>query len=844
MLRFPVVSSGGGSSSSNSSRVDKSSPSSSRRSEQPWFYNSNPPYRIVHPPPSKESNYGSVPPPGLTRKVKSIVHLLYDRQRGGNSRRAGSACFLPRVYYQTNSNTSSCQQETISNQNHLNSTTADDPTMPQQLPIGDHRHHHRNPPKQRRSSYSHQIFPTFSTPSRTQIAQYAEYASVTRFHSSYLPLQPNTVSTISIAFSADGSLLASTHGDHTVKVSCCYSGRLLSVCTGHSRTPWTVKFHPTQPNLIASGCLGFQVRIWNIGLNSNNYSSASAESQQPQQAICLYFIRLQFAIISLSFHPFVDLLVIASGQSLHLWDFTQMGAVTRVNKSRSSTPTTSNRAGSTNNAATARNSYQQVVEWKHPEALRCVNFTPDGKSFIIGGVNPQLPEDEPLGATFSLRLWDFNVADALPSSSNNGHLDMERASSNPRVFVSRALLYNDGGFDLSPCGKFLVCCADIWLPFRMNNAMELYSIEEQLKGNTQHDEDSDYFEEIEDTSTALLTLHSNTSHDKEDDEELLLDTHDANSDKTTTMNASSPPQRNRQQHQNSMPHERTTNSDALMNISPLLQQRPAAFATSNNTFIASTPQTPPSLQPRIALSPPSPPGRRFGRYSNESNFLLVNARVERGQNSTNNHSRGGPVTHNIPRRDTAPGVLHTLLLRTSSATGGDREDVRNRRGGASNSLSSIELHSGTNHDTPPVPFGGRYVPHVVLVKLPQKSNNCTGTQLQQQDVVLHAAPLERSTASGVTCVKFSPSASYCLLGYGVRETHARDGEPHRVTALYQIEGMHSIATLTSTRDDVNIARFHPVSGHGFVYGTKQGRVRVLSCKPWCKSTSDSNNFPL
>jgi hypothetical protein len=98
--------------------------------------------------------------------------------------------------------------------------------------------------------------------------------------------------------------------------------------------------------------------------------------------------------------------------------------------------------------------------------------------------------------------------------------------------------------------------------------------------------------------------------------------------------------------------------------------------------------------------------------------------------------------------------------------------------------------------------------------------------------ILHAAPLECATAIGVTCVKFSPQGDYCLLGYGVRESQARDGEPHRVTALYQIDGMVNVATLTSTRDDVNIARFHPCSGQGFVYGTKQVRVRVLSCQPW------------
>ena len=54
---------------------------------------------------------------------------------------------------------------------------------------------------------------------------------------------------------------------------------------------------------------------------------------------------------------------------------------------------------------------------------------------------------------------------------------------------------------------------------------------------------------------------------------------------------------------------------------------------------------------------------------------------------------------------------------------------------------------------------------------------------------------------------------------------------HPVTALYNVnKGMKHVATLTSVEDDVNIARFHPESGHGFVYGTKQGRVRIMSTR--------------
>ena len=56
---------------------------------------------------------------------------------------------------------------------------------------------------------------------------------------------------------------------------------------------------------------------------------------------------------------------------------------------------------------------------------------------------------------------------------------------------------------------------------------------------------------------------------------------------------------------------------------------------------------------------------------------------------------------------------------------------------------------------------------------------------------------------------------------------------HPVSAVYRVRGgMQHIVTMLSGEDDVDIARFHPVSGHEFVYGTKQGRVRVLSPWPW------------
>ena len=49
-------------------------------------------------------------------------------------------------------------------------------------------------------------------------------------------------------------------GDHTVKIICHRTGQCLKVLTGHRRTPWVVRFHPTQPHIVASGSLDYEVR--------------------------------------------------------------------------------------------------------------------------------------------------------------------------------------------------------------------------------------------------------------------------------------------------------------------------------------------------------------------------------------------------------------------------------------------------------------------------------------------------------------------------------------------------------------------------------------------------------
>ena len=58
--------------------------------------------------------------------------------------------------------------------------------------------------------------------------------------------------------------MASSHGDHTVRIVDCKTSKCINTLSGHPRTPWCIMFHPSSNELLASGCLGGEVRVWNL----------------------------------------------------------------------------------------------------------------------------------------------------------------------------------------------------------------------------------------------------------------------------------------------------------------------------------------------------------------------------------------------------------------------------------------------------------------------------------------------------------------------------------------------------------------------------------------------------
>ncbi|KAI5075344.1 hypothetical protein GOP47_0009420 [Adiantum capillus-veneris] len=136
------------------------------------------------------------------------------------------------------------------------------------------------------------------------LTSWVEAESLLHCSAKYCPLQPAPRSTIAAAFSPDGTVLASTHGDHTVKIICCKTGLCLKTLCGHRRTPWVVRFHPSRSDVLASGSLDNEVKIWDANT-----------------AECISSHDFYRPIASIAFHAQGDLLAVASGHKLYIWQY-------------------------------------------------------------------------------------------------------------------------------------------------------------------------------------------------------------------------------------------------------------------------------------------------------------------------------------------------------------------------------------------------------------------------------------------------------------------------------------------------------------------------------------------
>jgi activator-of-BECN1-regulated-autophagy protein 1 len=87
----------------------------------------------------------------------------------------------------------------------------------------------------------------------------------------------------------------------------------------------------------------------------------------------------------------------------------------------------------------------------------------------------------------------------------------------------------------------------------------------------------------------------------------------------------------------------------------------------------------------------------------------------------------------------------------------------------------------------------------------------------------------------LTSVQFSPTSEHVLVAYGRKHSSlillVADGgnyQPvHTILEVYRVADMGLVRVIPSAEDEVNAATFHPHPGGGLVYGTKEGRLRLL-----------------
>jgi hypothetical protein len=304
------------------------------------------------------------------------------------------------------------------------------------------------------------------------------------------PIIPSKVlSTIAIALSPSGETVATTHGDHTVKIHDYESGEVKQVFVGHPRTPWTVKYHPYNANIIASGCLGFDVRVWDLIAGSQ-----------------LTTIRYDFSIISLSFHPFLPILAVASGPKLHIFNWQTNLSKQRVEaideateqfrNSRNHSVETSGYAEqearedtksptSVLSGASVPLAPTRYHVLQHVRNIRAVLFHPSGKYLLTAAPDPPKAN----GTFTACRLYFYSVdslrvgSDAsrslltsavLPRMGQSPGRETESEHREPLFdscgnevlqlvrmpyMLEQIHLYSDGGLDISEDGQYLFTCS-------------------------------------------------------------------------------------------------------------------------------------------------------------------------------------------------------------------------------------------------------------------------------------------------------------------------------------------------------------------------------------------------
>ncbi|XP_022721832.1 uncharacterized protein LOC111279181 isoform X6 [Durio zibethinus] len=593
---------------------------------------------------------------------------------------------------------------------------------------------------------------------RRDLLSWVEAESLWHFSAKYCPLLPPPRSTIAAAFSPDGKTLASTHGDHTVKIIDCLTGSCLKVLSGHRRTPWVVRFHPLNPEILASGSLDHEVRLWNA-----------------HTAECIGSRDFYRPIASIAFHAQGEVLAVASGHKLYIWHY--------------------NRRGETSSPD---------IILKTRRSLRAVHFHPYAAPFLL-----------------TAEVNDLDSSDSsMTVATSSGYLHYPP----PTVYLANA--HSSDRSNLANELPLMSLPFLIWPSLaRDNGRTSLQHTGGDIASNVVHQRGD------QSASVRLLTYSTPTGQ-----YELLLSPIEPNSSSPLPVETGANP----------LPSEMETDvSHSAME--PMETMEVQSVERSNHFFPFGDPTSweLPFLQGwLIGQTQAGQHNMRLATSGSHENSLPTGDMESSALVASSGMANSVSQSRVAGRSSSRHRSSHSRMMSSSGSGEAGYSNIMHDGSDSQPAVSRIQSELATSLAA----AAAAELP--CTVKLRIWSHNikdpCAFLDLDRCRLTISHAVLCRfglvlasraiRAAHCLTSIQFSPTSEHILLAYGRRHNSLLksvviDGETtvpiYTILEVYRVSDMELVRVLPSAEDEVNVACFHPSVGGGLVYGTKEGKLRIL-----------------